>query len=412
MGFPLDRVRYLDRTGASQSQSTSFSFGPGFVNNEQIGSNKTPYTPTYGGSSERFMSLSAMNDYSNKSHEELRYEDYQLGIKGTSSETEYSEPVQAPLPSSLFSSSPFSNIENKRDHSKQQQASFPSTVFSALPSQSGLLSAFPGFPIPGSPPTAAYAPPFGKSTSTPQHASQIGTPSSSAQPVFGGFRGCNCKCNCNQRAFPQINSTAPSTNVFANAGYPYPVYSFPAFVTIRPDAAAAQHFGNFGLTFGESTTPSFPASAMLPFGTPALGASITPAFGASTMSAFPASTMLAFGASTTPAFGVSTTATFGATTTPAFGASTTPFGASIRPAFGASTTPFGLSTAPAFGVSTAPSFPASTTPAFGSSTTPAFGASTTPVSGFAPSVFPPSTSAFGAPTLPTFGASTLPASEF
>lgn len=93
---------------------------------------------------------------------------------GTSSETEYSEPVQAPLPSSLFSSSPFSNIENKRDHSKQQQASFPSTVFSALPSQSGLLSAFPGFPIPGSPPTAAYAPPFGKSTSTPQHASQIG----------------------------------------------------------------------------------------------------------------------------------------------------------------------------------------------------------------------------------------------
>ena len=71
------------------STSGSTVFGKGTISNEHRGSRIAPYATTTeveGASSEqptgKLTSVSAIPIYGDKNHEELRWEDYQLGDKG------------------------------------------------------------------------------------------------------------------------------------------------------------------------------------------------------------------------------------------------------------------------------------------------------------------------------------------
>ncbi len=73
------------------SATTTFGSGFGvsaFGGQQRVGSRAAPYAVTpdpdtgTGGQVGKFMSISAMPAYKNKSHEELRWEDYQAGDKG------------------------------------------------------------------------------------------------------------------------------------------------------------------------------------------------------------------------------------------------------------------------------------------------------------------------------------------
>ena len=66
----------------------SCSFGPSTFGSQRPGSRRAPYSVTndaesgVSGQPGKFMSISAMLTYKDKSHEELRWEDYQAGDKG------------------------------------------------------------------------------------------------------------------------------------------------------------------------------------------------------------------------------------------------------------------------------------------------------------------------------------------
>ena len=77
-----------NQSSASAFGSTSFGQSP--FGGQRGGSRVAPYTPTTEADSgsgtqpaAKLESISAMPVYKDKSHEELRWEDYQLGDKGT-----------------------------------------------------------------------------------------------------------------------------------------------------------------------------------------------------------------------------------------------------------------------------------------------------------------------------------------
>jgi hypothetical protein len=77
-------------TGAPAATNTFGSFGATtFGGQQRVGSRVSPYAVTndtdtgVGGQPGKFLCISAMPAYKNKSQEELRWEDYQAGDKGT-----------------------------------------------------------------------------------------------------------------------------------------------------------------------------------------------------------------------------------------------------------------------------------------------------------------------------------------
>lgn len=307
-----------------------------------------------------FNSISCMPEYAGKSPEELRWEDYQDGVKGGSG--------------------------------------------AASPGQSGGLFGQPSVsPSPFGQPAASS--PFGAPTSTPAFGA-ASTPAfgAASTPAFGGFGAASTP------AFGGISS--PAFGGFGAASTPaFGATSAPAF-----GATSTPAFGGFGA----ASTPAFGAASSSAFGAPSstaafgFGATSTPAFGATSTPAFGAASTPAFGgfgAASTPAFGATSAPAFGATSTPAFSfsaASTPAFGATSAPAFGAASTPlFGAASTPAFGSTGGSlfggaaqkpatggfSFTPTSTPAFGATSTPAFGA-------------PSSGGLFGAASTPAFGTGT------
>ncbi|CAL5327946.1 unnamed protein product [Camellia sinensis] len=359
----------------------SSGFGQAAFGGQRGGSRLAAYTPTAeldsGSGTQpagKLESISAMPVYKDKSHEELRWEDYQLGDKafGQSSNSPFgSQSVfgQANNASSNpFTPKPFGSttpLDSQTGGSIFGGTS--SGVFGATQSSSPLTST-PTFG--SSMPTfgASLTPAFGASSSSIGSSSVFGQKS-----VFGGFLSCTTQ-------------TSPFGSTFQQS---QPAFGSSLFGSSTPFGASSQP------TFGTSTTPTFGSTSTPSFGatsSPGFGATSAPAFGSTASPAF-GSTGTAFGVSNAPVFGSG--GAFGASSTTVFGSSSTPaFGASSSPAFGTSSSPaFGASSTPAFGASSAPSFSFGPNPAFSQSTS-AFGSS------------PFATSPFGAQaTTPTFGSS-------
>ncbi|KAL4202914.1 hypothetical protein AMTRI_Chr02g223650 [Amborella trichopoda] len=317
------------------AQTSTPTFGsPGFgqtaFGGQRGGSRVAPYVPTpevdggvAGAAPGKLESISAMPVYKDKSHEELRWEDYQLGDKGGPSPAGqpagglFGQPSQpspfgggafgqtAPNP---FSSSTSSNIFAPKTHS------FGTTGF-------------------GAPSTSAFSSPFGASSSSP-----FGS-TSSAPSLFGSS------------TTPAFGATSSPFNVSSTPGFGS---SSPSIFGSAPASGSTPGFGS-GMNFGNTQSSGLFSS--------------TPSFGQTTPGAF--------GQQPTPGFG-QTASTFGQTTgfgqsSPAFGqanlfgAPSTGFGGGL---FSGSTPPmlskrggFGQTTPSIFG-GVQPSAPAQTSGAF------------------------------------------------
>ncbi|KAG6688088.1 hypothetical protein I3843_11G106400 [Carya illinoinensis] len=260
----------------------STGFGQAPFGTQRGGSRVAPYTPTTEADSGtqaagKLESISAMPVYKDKSHEELRWEDYQLGDKG------------GPLPATSqpaggmgFSSTPAnSNILGPSTTFGQSSASpfsasMPSNPFAPkTPSIGGLnfgSSTTPTFS--SSPFSASTSSGLFGSTSL-QTSSTFGVGSSpslfgSSTPLFssGPSQATNTAFGSNTQSSPLFQSSAPS-------------------------------IGQTGSAFGQTTT-SFGQGMSSPFGQGMLGAS-TPGFGVNTFSSTPSlinsSNTLGFGQS-------------------------------------------------------------------------------------------------------------------
>ncbi|KAJ3681305.1 hypothetical protein LUZ60_015794 [Juncus effusus] len=337
--------------GASPSpfgaQPTTPTFGsPGFGQQQQQqagGSRITPFVPTPEegatgtGATAKLESISAMPAYKDKSHEELRWEDYQRGDKGGPNPNPASStnPFGAPAPtqSSPFgttgvfgqtASNPFSSTapSNNPFAPKPSTPSFqtgfgstPSLFNSASSSAFGSSTPFGsttstatpsifGAQTAGSPFGASSTPSIFGSTTTPTFGS---TPSNTSSPFGSTFQ--TQTSGLFQTTAQPFGSTPspfgqPATNTPSPFGQPATNTASPFG---QPAANTASPFGqpaaNTG--FGFNTTPSTGfGGSLFSNSTPSLFPSSTPAFGQSqtapgqTSSAFPFSN---FGQQSQPA---------------------------------------------------------------------------------------------------------------
>ncbi|XP_038679219.1 nuclear pore complex protein NUP98A-like isoform X2 [Tripterygium wilfordii] len=316
------------------TQATTSAFGSStFVQSAggtpRVGSRVAPYTPTTETDSSgtqpagKLESISAMPVYKDKSHEELRWEDYQVGDKGG--------PLPAGQPAAGVGfgalapqSSPFASSSTFGQTSANPfSSSTSSNLFASKP---------PGFGGQG----------FG-SSSTPAFGSSPFGPSSSPNPfsttssVFG-------------TTATSVFGSGPSPSVFGSSSSS----TFGSSPSIF--GSTSQTPSIFGST-SQATTPGFGSS--INFGntqTSPLFPSITPSLG---------QTGSAFGQSTTPSFGQSTAPSFGQQG--GFGSSG--FGGSFfasAPSMIPSSSPMGFGqTTPSISTPFQPAQPAPTAGAFG-----------------------------------------------
>ncbi|XP_021764273.1 nuclear pore complex protein NUP98B-like [Chenopodium quinoa] len=281
---------------------------------KQQGSCLYPFTPTedkrendFAISPKLLMSISAMTANCNKSHEELRLEDYEKGNKGKISTSPF-QPASSQAPCSLFGS-PFSEPPRSQFQPASSQApcslfGSPSRVPPRSPFQSassqapgGSLFGPPSREPPRSPFQSAssqapggslFGPPsrephcspfkfgFGKTTSTSQHGFQsTGICSSIPEAASNGVRFCNCKCNqanalarINPAAFPVVHANTSEATQGTNT-----FISYPAFVTFIHPAAAAN--GAHSTAFTSIASPGNPSTSSFTFG-PNVGCSTPP----------------------------------------------------------------------------------------------------------------------------------------
>ncbi|XP_068659406.1 nuclear pore complex protein NUP98A-like isoform X2 [Aristolochia californica] len=290
------------------AQPTTTTFGsPGFgqsaFGSQRGGSRVAPYTPTAevdGGSGTqpagKLESISAMPVYKDKSHEELRWEDYQLGDKGGPNPA--SQPASGIGFSAPAQSSPFGTT-----------------------STFGQTSANPFSSASSTNPFASKTPTFGStsfgSSSTPSFSSPFGTSSTSP---FG----------------TTISSTTPSL---------FGATTTPAFGA----SSSPSLFGGSSMpAFGASSSPSIFGSASAPGSSPAFGSGLT--FGNTQSSGLFQSNTPSLGqtasgfGSSVPAFGQTTSSTFGQPNP--FGTPATGFGGNL---FSSSSSPSPLSTSTPIG---------------------------------------------------------------
>ncbi|XP_020101424.1 nuclear pore complex protein NUP98A isoform X2 [Ananas comosus] len=296
----------VSRSCSVGAQSTTPTFGsPGFgqptFGGQAGGSRIAPYTPTPevdGGTGTqpagKLESISAMPVYKDKSHEELRWEDYQRGDKGgpnPSGQPASGISFPAPTQSSPFgatgtfgqtAANPFSSTTSSNPFALKTPA-FGSTGF-------------------GSSSTSLFSSPFSSSSTS----SPFGATSSTTPSLFGAPTG---------SAFGPSSSSSPfggtTTPAFGSSSSPS--------IFGSSMAGSTSSFGS-GLTFGntqssglfQSSTPAF-GQTPSPFGqtstgfqqsSPAFGSNLfsTPStgfggslFSSSTPSLFPSSTPSGFG---------------------------------------------------------------------------------------------------------------------
>ncbi|KAJ6816761.1 nuclear pore complex protein NUP98A isoform X1 [Iris pallida] len=280
------------------AQTTTPTFGsPGFgqsaFGNQQVGSRVVPYsatpeTETTGGQpAGKLESISAMPAYKEKSHEELRWEDYQRGDKGGPN------PSGQPAGGISFPSQTQANQFGSTGTFGQAAAN----PFSAASSSNPFASKTPAFGATGfgSSSTSIFSTTFGASSSSP-----FGSTSSSTSP-FGAPSN------------PGFGSSSASSFF----GGTTPAFSSSPSIFGSSMAGSTSSFGS-GLTFGntqssglfQSSTPSL-VQTPSPFGQPTGFQQTTPAFssnlfttpsagfgGSPFSSSAPSNTSLGFGQTT------------------------------------------------------------------------------------------------------------------
>ncbi|KAK3010968.1 hypothetical protein RJ639_010848 [Escallonia herrerae] len=232
---------------------------------QRPGSRVAPYTPTpeqadssaASGTLGKLESISAMSVYKDKSHEELRWEDYQLGDKGGpnpaaqttgfGSTNTQANPFASPSPFGQSSANPFSS-------------STSSNPFAAKSAPFG-SSSTPPF----STPFASATSPFGSSSlTTPTlFSSTSGFGTSNSSPLFG--------TSTSTTMFG--SSTAQGTSSAFNPGFSYNnTQSSPLFQSTVPSIGqTSSGFGQSSSPFGQSSSPfgqSTPAFSPSLFSTP------------------------------------------------------------------------------------------------------------------------------------------------
>lgn len=270
----------------SQATTAAFGnsgFGQSTFGGQRGGSRIAPYTPTpevdsatNAQTSGKLESISAMTNYKDKSHEELRWEDYQLGDKGGPNPAGQSAFAASTTQSSPFASSPtfgqssaanlFSTAQTSSNPFAQKAPAFGTTFGSTS------TSAFTSSPF-GTTPTNNN--PFGSTTSatpSPFGASGSGFGTTSSPSPFGAQSSPSPFGVQSSSAFgstPSIFGTTPgqgSTSAFGSN-----TQSSTLFQTTAPSLGqTTSTFGQTGSPFGQSTsTPSFSTSSL--FNTPSTG---------------------------------------------------------------------------------------------------------------------------------------------
>ncbi|RDY14304.1 Nuclear pore complex protein NUP98A, partial [Mucuna pruriens] len=249
----------------SQTPTSAFGntgIGQSGFGGQRGGSRVASYTATTeadsgtSGQTAKLESISAMPIYKDKSHEELRWEDYQLGDKG------------GPLPSAQST-----GLTGFNSSTTQTNAFSPSPVF-------GQSSANPfSTTTPNSNPFAQKSSPFssgfGTSAAPAFSSSAFGSSTSAAAPsIFGSSPspfGANSSSTPNFGQSTSLFNTAPAqatsspfgTSIFGNT------QSSPLFSSAAPTIAqTGSAFGQNTSPFGQ-TTPSFSQSSL--FNSPSSG---------------------------------------------------------------------------------------------------------------------------------------------
>ncbi|GMH30222.1 hypothetical protein Nepgr_032065 [Nepenthes gracilis] len=262
---------------ASPTFGTS-GFGQSTFGGQRGGSRIAPYTPTTdpeGGSSTqptgKMESISAMPAYKDKSHEELRWEDYQLGDKGGPNPAGQptaggfgASTVQNPFASSSTfgqsSSNPFSTSTSTNLFATKPPA-FGSQGFGTSSSTSAFGSSVFG----------------SSSTSNPFGSMPSATPSifGTSSPAFGSSPSSSLFASSSSSAFgvphsPFGSTPAQGTTPSFGAGLNFSnTQSSPLFQSTTPSLGlTGSSFGQTGSSFGQNAAAPFQSSI---FSTPSAG---------------------------------------------------------------------------------------------------------------------------------------------
>ncbi|XP_058084289.1 nuclear pore complex protein NUP98A-like isoform X3 [Magnolia sinica] len=249
---------------ASQATTPTFvspGFGQSAFGGQHGGSRVAAYTPTAevdGGTSTqpagKLESISAMPSYKDKSHEELRWEDYQRGDKGGPNPTGqpaggiFSAPSQSnPFgPTGTFGQTPANPFSSTSSNPfAQKTPTFGNTGF-------------------GSSSTPAFNSPFGTSSSSPFRATSTPTPSIFGAPSAPAFGASSSPSPFGASSMPSIGS---SPSLFGSSSAPG---TGPAF---------GSSFGTQSSGLFQSSTPSLGQMAPAFVQTPLFGQTTPPAFG-------------------------------------------------------------------------------------------------------------------------------------
>ncbi|XP_058077785.1 nuclear pore complex protein NUP98A isoform X2 [Magnolia sinica] len=264
------------------SQTTTPSFGnasPGFgqsaFGGQPGGSRVAPYTPTSevdGGTSTqpagKLESISAMPVYKDKSHEELRWDDYQRGDKGGPNPA--SQPASGLSFAAPSQSSPFGASAFGQTSANPFSSTTPPNPFG----QKAPTFGSSGF---GSTSTPAFSSPF-NATSSSSFGTSSTAPSlfgSSSAPAFGASSSPSLFGASSTPAFGSSNSifgsaSAPAINPGFGSSLAFGnTQSSGLFNSSTPSLGqTASAFGQATATFGQ-TTPAFGQTN--PFSTPSTG---------------------------------------------------------------------------------------------------------------------------------------------
>ncbi|EXC28321.1 Nuclear pore complex protein [Morus notabilis] len=245
-------------SGFGAQSTTPFGntgFGQSAFGGQRGGSRVAPYSPTpepdnsssgTGAAAGKLESISAMPVYKDKSHEELRWEDYQLGDKGGSTPTAQS--------TGIFSSSTSqpSVLGPSPSFTQSSSSLFSNTTSSNLFAPKPPVFSSTGFgPMLGSSPSlftsTASTPSLFGTTSSPFTSNSSPSPFASSSPGFG-----------------------PPSAFTSNVPTSAPTFSTSLFnSTASPIAQTSSGFGQSTSAFGPSTTSSFTQSIL--FSTPSSG---------------------------------------------------------------------------------------------------------------------------------------------
>lgn len=275
---------------SSGTQSFEWGFSNHVANDQRRGSHIAPYVPTYENpefgqcTACKLFSISAMHAYSDKSHEELRLEDYQLNTEkpfafpftsGTSTDPNPKCGLFGGLPSTFKDQLTSSKVGFELgsslfgSNSSNQQPSNPHRMDSSKSNTFGQFPKFGELYQPGLFGATWSSSSFGTTTLPGFSSSQNAGPSSSESREKPGFGG---SCTCNKRnTFAEISSgfTAPtgwsapppfgsSSGAHANPATPAISQGTNTSFSAQPLGLGAASGSSFASPVMNPTTPCWP----------------------------------------------------------------------------------------------------------------------------------------------------------